>query len=74
MFPTELAQTCAGVGVIVGVDGFALMGTLTVLFAEQPDALVTTRVRSVVPAEPAVQVMVWMFAAEMIVPLTMDQA
>ena len=29
--PVELAQTCAGVGVIVGVAGLALMVTLTVL-------------------------------------------
>ena len=33
--PTELAQTCAGVGVMVGVAGLALMVTLAVLLAEQ---------------------------------------
>src|SRR5438093_1414425 len=73
-FPVELAQTCAGVGVIVGVVGLALMVTLTVLLAEQPDALVTTRVRSTVPAAPASYVMVWMFAADVIVPFAIDQA
>jgi hypothetical protein len=54
VFPTELAQTCAGVGVIVGVAGLGLMGMFEVLFAEQPDALVTTSVRSTVPVAPAV--------------------
>ena len=52
--PVELAQTWAGVGVIVGVAGLALMVTLTVLLAEQPEALVTTRVRPTVPEAPAV--------------------
>jgi hypothetical protein len=52
--PVELAQTCAGVGVIVGVVGFALIVTLTVFVAEQPDAFVTTSVRSTVPDAPAV--------------------
>ena len=52
--PVELAQTCAGVGVMVGVAGLALMVTLTVLLAEQPEALVTTSVRSTVPEAPAV--------------------
>ena len=53
VLPVELAQTCAGVGVMVEV-GVGLMVTLTVLLAEQPDALVTTRVRSTVPEAPAV--------------------
>ena len=52
--PVELAQTCAGVGVIVGVAGFALIVTLTEFVAEQPDALVTTSVRPTVPEAPAV--------------------
>src|SRR6185503_16172431 len=71
--PVEFAQTCAGVGVIVAV-GLALIVTLTVLLAEQLDALVTTSVRSTVPEAPAVYVMVWMFVAEVIVPFTIDQA
>ena len=52
--PVELAQTCAGVGVIVGVAGLALMVTFVVLLAEHPAALVTTSVRSTVPEAPAV--------------------
>ena len=52
--PVEFAQTCAGVGVIVGVVGLALIVTLTVFVAEQPAALVTTSVRSTVPEAPAV--------------------
>src|SRR5213078_2662927 len=72
--PVELAQTDAGVGVMVGVAGLALMVTLTVFVAEQPAALVTTRVRSTVPEAPAVYVMVWMLVAEVIAPLTIDQA
>ena len=52
--PVELAQTCAGVGVMVGVAGLALMVTLTVLLAEQPEALVTTSVSPTVPEAPAV--------------------
>jgi hypothetical protein len=56
--PVELAQTCAGVGVIVGVVGFALIVTLTVFVAGQPDPFVTTSVRSVVPVAPAVYVIV----------------
>src|SRR5207247_1474218 len=61
-------------GVMVGVAGLALMVTLAVLLAEQPDALVTTRVRLTVPEAPAVYVMVWMLVAEVIVPLTIDHA
>ena len=52
--PVELGQSVAGVGVMVGVDGLALMVTLTVFVAEHPAALVTTRVRSTVPEAPAV--------------------
>ena len=52
--PVELAQTAYGVGVMVGVDGLALMVTYTVFAAEQPAALVTTSVRSTVPLAPAV--------------------
>ena len=52
--PVELAQTLAGVGVMAGVAGLALMGTLTVLLGdEQPDAFVTVRVRPTVPEAPA---------------------
>ena len=54
VLPVELAQTWAGVGVIVGVVGLALMVTLTVLLAEQPEPLVTTSVRPTVPEAPAV--------------------
>src|SRR4051812_18888036 len=72
--PVELAQTCAGVGVIVGVDGFALIVTLTVLLVEQPEAFVTISVRSTVPEAPAEYVMVWMLVAEVIKPLTIDHA
>ena len=74
VLPVEFAQTCAGVGVIVGVVGFALIVTLTVFVAEHPEPLVTTSVRSVVPEAPAVYVMVWMFVADVIVPFTIDQA
>ena len=52
--PVELAQTCAGVGVMVGVAGLALMVTLTVFVAEQVAPLVTVNVRSTVPEAPAV--------------------
>src|SRR3954470_22897767 len=38
VLPVEFAQTCAGVGVIVGGVGLALMVTLTVFDAEQPEA------------------------------------
>src|SRR6185503_14747329 len=72
--PVEFAQTCAGVGVMVGVDGLALIVTLTVFVAEHPAALVTVNVRSTVPEAPASYVMVWMLLAEVIVPLTIDHA
>ena len=52
--PVEFAQTVAGVGVIVGVDGFVLMVTFAVFVAEQPAPFVTTSVRSTVPDGPAV--------------------
>src|SRR3954451_8195858 len=60
-------------GCVVTDGATLLLGTLAVLLAEQPAALVTTRVRSVVPEAPAVYVMVWMLVAEVIVPLTIDQ-
>jgi hypothetical protein len=72
--PVEFAQTCAGVGAIVGVVGLALIVTLTVFVAEQAAAFVTTSVRSTVPDAPAVYVIVWMFVAEVIVPFTIDHA
>ena len=53
VLPVEFAQTCAGVGVMVEV-GVGLIGTLTVLLAGQPEALVTVSVRSTVPEAPAV--------------------
>src|SRR5687767_7121159 len=74
VLPAELGQRVDGVGVIVGVAGVALMGTLTVLLAAQPAGLVATRVRSAVSLAPAVYVMVWMFVADVIVPLTIDHA
>src|SRR5205807_2047544 len=69
----ELAQTEAGVGVIVGVAGKALIGTFDVLEAEQPDEFVTVSVRSAVPLAPAVYVTVCEFVPDVIVPLTIDQ-
>ena len=74
LFPVEPAQTCAGVGVIVGVAGLALTVTAIVLLAEQPEAFVTTSVRSTVPEAPAVYVMFWMLVADVIVPFTIDHA
>ena len=56
--PVELAQTCAGVGVMGGMAGLGLMVTLTVFVAEQVDGLVTVKVRPTVPEAPAVYVMV----------------
>src|ERR1041385_3170058 len=74
VLPVEFAHTCDGVGVMVGVAGAALMVTLAVLCAEQPEGLVTTRARSTGPEAPAGWVMFWMFVAEVMVPLTMDHA
>ena len=54
VFPGVFPHTVAGVGVIVGAAGFALIVTFTVFVAEQPDPFVTTSVRSVVPVGPAV--------------------
>ena len=54
MFTVELAQTCDGVGVIVGTAGPGLIVTLTVFDVPQPEALVTVRVRPTVPLAPAV--------------------
>src|SRR3954452_1898326 len=71
--PVELAQVLAGV-VMDGVAGLALIVTLSVLLAEQPAAFVTTSVRPTVPEAPAVYVMVWMLAAEVMAPLLIDQA
>ena len=51
--PVELAQVLAGV-VMDGVAGLALMVTLALLLAEQPDALVTVRLRPTTPEAPAV--------------------
>ena len=53
VLPAELAQVCVGV-VIAGGAGVGLMVTFEVLDAEQPDGLVTTSVKSTVPAAPAV--------------------
>ena len=70
--PVELAH--AADAVIDGVAGTALMVTLVLFVAEQPPALVTVSVRPTVPEAPAVYVIVWMFVAEVIVPLLIDQA
>src|SRR3954462_345983 len=70
----EPACTLWLTGSVVTVTVVLLIGTLLVLLAEQPPAFVTTRVRSTVPDAPAVYVMVWMLVAEVIVPLTIDQA
>jgi hypothetical protein len=48
-----LPQVLAGV-VIDGVAGFALIVTLDVFVAEQPEAFVTVKVRPTVPEAPAV--------------------
>src|SRR5689334_4771620 len=74
VLPVEFAQTCAGVGVMAGVAGLALMVTLTLFEAEQPAPLVTVRLSSTGPEAPAVYVMVWMLVAEVIAPLMIDQA
>jgi hypothetical protein len=69
----ELAQIVLAV-VIVGVDGFALTVKFEVFVDEQPLAFVTVRVSVSGPALPAVQVMFWVLAALVIVPLLIDQA
>src|SRR5262245_63821281 len=74
VLPVELAQTWAGVGVIVGVAGLALIGTFVLFEAEQPDALVPVRFNVTFPDAPAVYVIVWMLVALMIVPLVIVQA
>jgi hypothetical protein len=58
VLPVELAQTAEGDGVIVGVAGFAFTVTFAELVVVQPVALLTVSVSVVVPAVPAVQVMV----------------
>ena len=52
--PVELAHTTAGVGVMVGAVGLALMVTFAVFVAVQLEALVTMSVRPTVPEAPAV--------------------
>ena len=74
VLPVELAHTWEGDGVIVGVAGVGLTVTLAELLVVQPEALPTVRFSVVVPAAPAVHVMVWMLAALVIVPLVIDQA
>src|SRR5258705_13868051 len=70
--PVELAQTCAGVGVIVGVVGLALMVTFAVFVAEHPEAFVKTRVRSTVPDATAVEEVILGLVAQVIVPFAID--
>src|SRR5262249_13557068 len=74
VLPDAFAHTEAGVGVIVGAPGFAVMGTLTVFEAEQLEPFVTTSVRPTLPDAPAEYVIVWTFAALVMVPFTIDQA
>jgi hypothetical protein len=74
VFPVELAHTDEGDGVMVGAAGFAFTVTSAELVAVQPVALLTVSVSVVVPAVPAVHVMVWMFVALVMEPLVIDQA
>src|SRR6266567_693228 len=72
--PVELAHTWAGDGVMAGGAGVGLTVTFAELLAVQPEALLTVSASEVVPAEPAVHVIVWMFVALVIVPLVIDHA
>ena len=67
--PVDPPQTCAGVGVIVGVEGDGLIVTMTLFEAEHPGPFVTVRFSVTLPDDPAVYVMVWMFAALVIAGL-----
>src|ERR1051326_190812 len=71
VLPVELGHADGEEGVIVGDDGLAFTVTSCEFVAAQPFAFVTVSVSVVVPATPAVQVMVWMFVAEVMVPLVM---
>jgi hypothetical protein len=75
LLPVEAAQTALAT-VIAGADGVGLIVMFLVFVAEQPEALVTMRVSTVglEALVPALQVMFWMFAALVIVPLEIDQA
>ena len=73
MLPVELSQTLDG-AVIDGVVGVGLTVTARLFEAEQPAALASVTVNVVVPEEPAVYVIVWMFVALVIVPLVIVQA
>ena len=59
---------------IVGKAGFALIGTLALLDAAQPEEFVTVRFKVTLPEEPAVEVIVWTLVALVIVPLVIVQA
>ena len=59
---------------IVGVAGFALIGTSALLLAAHPAALVTVRLSVTLPTAPAEYVIVWMFVALVIVPFVAVQA
>ena len=55
VFPVESAQTPpAGIPVIAGVAGFALIVAAALFVALHPEAFVTTSVRFTLPDEPAV--------------------
>ena len=54
VWPVVFAQTWLADGVIVGVAGPFVIGTVTVFVAVQPEAFVTSSVRSTVPEGPAV--------------------
>src|ERR1051325_8702807 len=72
VFPVDEVQTVDGDGVMVGVDGFALIVTFAVFDAEQPAALVTVSVRPTVPDAPAVYVTLCEVAPPVMVPLVID--
>src|SRR5450755_2386009 len=66
--PATFAQTVAGLGVMVGTAGAALIGTSRLFDAGQLLELVTVRFSVTFPLAPAVYVIVWMFVALVIVP------
>ena len=75
MFPVEAAQTPpAGIPVIAGVAGLALIGTFRLAVVLQLAALVTVSVSATFPEAPAVYVTVCWSVAEVIVPFEIDHA
>ena len=51
--PLEFAHTCAAEGVMTGVAGAALIGTLTLLLAEQPAPFDAVSISVTLPEAPA---------------------